>query len=212
MRYDRCRKLLGEDFERLQKAKILILGVGGVGGHALDCLYRTGISDITIVDFDVYDESNKNRQIGSCAVGEKKVEHLAALYPGITPIYKKIDIEWIDNFDFDSFDLILDAIDDIKPKVHLIQKHYKKMITTTGSAKRLDPSKIEYISLWKTHGDPFAKKIRDELKKKRFSKNIKVVFSSEQPRCKELGSFIGVTGSFGLKMCSVAIEKLLGKQ
>ena len=75
MRFQRCKMLFGEDnFKKLQQAKILILGVGGVGSYALDCLYRSGVSDITILDFDVYDESNQNRQIGSEAVGMVKVE------------------------------------------------------------------------------------------------------------------------------------------
>ena len=66
MRYERSRMLLGEDFEKLQGAKILLLGVGGVGSFCLDCLVRSGINDITIVDFDTYDESNLNRQLCYC--------------------------------------------------------------------------------------------------------------------------------------------------
>lgn len=71
-RYERVKPLFGDDFEKLQKSKVLLLGVGGVGGHCLDALYRTGIADITIVDFDTYDITNQNRQIGSDAIGEKK--------------------------------------------------------------------------------------------------------------------------------------------
>jgi tRNA A37 threonylcarbamoyladenosine dehydratase len=209
MKHKRCKDLFGDNFSKLQKSKIIILGVGGVGGYALDCLYRSGIEDITIVDFDRFEASNQNRQIGSDAIGKVKVEHLKSLYPNITAIEQKIDIEWIDSFDMTSYDLILDAIDDIKPKVHIIKKYYKKLISTTGSAKRVDPTKIEYINIFKTYNDPFAKKIREELKKHRFNKNFKVIFSSELAQCKELGSFVGVTGSFGLTMCSIAIQKLL---
>ncbi len=209
MRFDRCKKLFGDNFEKLQHSKIIILGVGGVGGHALDCLYRSGVQNITIVDFDQYEATNQNRQIGSDTLGIYKVEQLAQLYPGIIPIQTKITKEFIDNHNFDQYDLILDAIDDIRPKVHLIKKFYKKLISTTGSAKRIDPSKIEYIDIFKTHNDPFAKKIREELKKEGFKKNFKVIFSSEIPKCKDMGSFIGVTGSFGLHMCSLAIQKLI---
>ena len=211
MRFDRCKKLFGNDFEKIQNAKIIILGVGGVGAHALDCLYRSGLQNITIVDFDKYEPSNQNRQIGSEALGQYKVDHLATLYPNITPIQTKITQEFIDEHNFDQYDLILDAIDDIKPKVHLIKKYHKKLISTTGSAKRIDPSKIQYIDIFKTHSDPFAKKIREELKKIGFRKSFKVIFSSEEPKCKEMGSFIGVTGSFGLHMCSLAIQKILNK-
>ena len=111
-----------------------------------------------------------------------------------------------------SYDLILDAIDDIKPKIELIKRYYKKLISTTGSAKRIDPTKIEYINIFKTYNDPFAKKIRDLLKKERFNKNFKVIFSGELGRCKEMGSFVGVTGSFGLAMCSITIQKLLSEK
>jgi len=211
LRYARCEKLFGDDFSKLQSAKILILGVGGVGSFAMDCLYRTGITNITIVDYDIFDETNQNRQIGSDAVGSVKVDHLKTLYPTVEAINEKIDLEWIENFDFDKYDLILDAIDDIKAKVDLIKRYHKKLISTTGSAKRIDPTKIEYVNIFKTYNDPFARKIRDELKKANFNKNFKVVFSSENPNCKDLGSFVGVTGSFGLTMCSIAIKKLLSE-
>lgn len=212
LKYARCEKLFGDDFSTLQTAKIIILGVGGVGGFALDCLYRTGITNITIVDYDTFDETNQNRQIGSDALGVVKVEHLQKLYPNVKAINQKIDLEWIENFPFDKYDLILDAIDDIKQKVALIKRYYKKLISTTGSAKRIDPTKIEYINIFKTFNDPFARKIRDELKKANFNKNFKVVFSSENPNCKDLGSFVGVTGSFGLTMCSIVIKKLLSEK
>ena len=212
MKHNRCKLLFGDDFSKLINAKIIILGVGGVGGHALDCLYRSGLEDITIVDFDTYEETNQNRQIGSDAIGKVKVEHLKTMYPNITAISKKIDLEWVESFDMSSYDLILDAIDDIKPKVQLIKKYYKKLISTTGSAKRTDPTKIEYINIFKTYNDPFAKKIRELLKKERFNKNFKVIFSSELAQCKEMGSFVGVTGSFGLTMCSITIKKLLSEK
>jgi tRNA A37 threonylcarbamoyladenosine dehydratase len=144
-------------------------------------------------------------------LGVYKVEHLKTLYPNIEAINQKIDLEFIDKFDFDSYDIILDAIDDIQPKIQLIKRYYKKLISTTGSAKRTDPFKIEYINIFKTYNDPFARKIRDALKKERFNKNFKVIFSSQNPQCKEMGSFIAVTGSFGLMMCSIAIEKLRQK-
>jgi tRNA threonylcarbamoyladenosine dehydratase len=209
MKYDRCKKIFGDKFVLLENSKIIILGVGGVGGHALDCLYRSGITNITIVDYDCYELSNQNRQIGSEAIGVNKVEHLKTLYPKIKTINTKINIQWLEDNSLDNYDLILDAIDDIKPKVWIIKQYYKKLISTTGSAKRIDSTKIQYINIWKTTNDPFAKKIREELKKIRFNKNFKVIFSDELPQCKELGSFVGVTGSFGLAMCSKAIEKIL---
>ena len=213
MKYDRTKKLFGEDvFEKFKDVKLILLGVGGVGSFALDALYNTGITNITIVDFDTYEESNLNRQMGSQGnIGRIKVEALKEKYPSVTPIHVKITPEWIDNFDFSSYDYILDAIDDVRPKVHLIKKYFTKVISTSGGAKRIDPSKIEYISIWDTYNDPFIKKIRTELKAQGFKKKFKVIFSSENPNCLEKGSFEGVTGSFGLMMASVTVQKLIKK-
>ena len=213
MKYDRTKKLFGDEtFNKFQDTKLLLLGVGGVGSFALDALYNTGITNITIVDFDTYEESNMNRQLGSVGnIGRVKVDVMKEKYPNVIAISERITTEWIDKFDFSSYDYILDAIDDVKPKVHLIQRHYKKIITTSGGAKRIDPSKIEYKSIWDTFNDPFIRKIRTELKQKGFKKKFKVIFSSENPLCIEKGSFEGVTGSFGLMMASVTIQKILSK-
>lgn len=201
--------VLGEErFEALRHKKVLLFGVGGVGGHCLDALYRTGVKDITIVDYDTYDITNQNRQIGSEAEGEIKVFRLAQLYPGITPIHVRVDEEFLKNFDFEPYDIVLDAIDDVKAKIGIIRRSYKKLISSMGSAKRLDPTKIEYISIWKTHGDALAKKVRDELKRMNFKPDFKVIFSSEVPQCTDKGSFVGVTGAFGLTLAAKAIERL----
>ncbi|BAF72260.1 tRNA cyclic N6-threonylcarbamoyladenosine(37) synthase TcdA [Sulfurovum sp. NBC37-1] len=211
MRYERCRMLFGdEDFEKLQKAKVLILGVGGVGSYTLDCLYRSGVQDITILDYDVFDETNQNRQIGSEAVGEVKVEALEKLYPGVKIINHKMDIAWVASFDFDPYDIIIDAADTTKVKIEVAKKCYKKLIMALGSAKRYDTNKIEVSSIWKTHGDALARKIRNELKKAKFDRNFTVVFSPEEDRCKEKGSCVAVTGAVGLTVCSEAIKRILG--
>ncbi len=209
MKYQRCQLLFRDDLTTLQQAKVILFGVGGVGSFCLDALIRTGICDVTIVDFDTYDETNQNRQIGSDLVGAIKVERLRELYPTVTPIHVKVTPQWIENFDFDPYDVVLDAIDDIPAKVALALKCHKKLISATGSAKRIDPTKIEVATIWKTQGDALAKKFRDELKKKRFSKNFRVIFSQEQVLCTEKGSFVGVTGAFGLTLCAEAIKKIL---
>ena len=174
---------------------------------------RSGVNAITIVDFDTYDESNLNRQLWSeHHVGESKVVALQTHYPRIDIIEARIDEAWIASFDFGPYDLVLDAIDDTQAKLALAQKCYKKLISATGSAKRLDPSKIEVGTIWTAHGDRFASKLRYELKKRRFSKKYPVVFSSEPPRVKVKGSFMGVTASFGLAMCSLAVRRLIGSK
>ena len=209
MRYTRCKELFGDDFGKLQKAKVLILGVGGVGSYILDCLYRSGVSDITIVDFDTFDVSNQNRQIGSEFVGESKVDIFARLYPSISTINAQIDTQWVDEFDFVPYDIVVDAQDTTKVKIALAKKCYKKLIMSVGSAKRYDASKIEVATIWKTHGDALARKIRNELKKAKFDRNFLVVFSPEEDRCKGSGSFVGVTGSFGLMICSEVVKRVL---
>ena len=210
MRHTRTKLVFGEETHaKLQNANILLLGVGGVGSFCLDCLYRSGVRHITIVDFDRYDVTNQNRQMHSeNHEGELKVEALKTHYPEVIAISDKITPEWVEAFDFSSFDLILDAIDDMRAKLALIQKCYPKLISSVGSAKRLDPTKIEVRSIWKTEGDPFASKIRNELRKRKFKGDFSCISSSELPRIKEKGSFVAVTGSFGLAMCSLALRRI----
>ncbi len=208
MRYDRCRKLFGEDFAKIQRAKVLLLGVGGVGGYALDCLYRSGVHDITIVDNDTYETTNQNRQIGSEAIGIKKTEHLATLYPGIQTLDVRMDMAWVEAFDFEPYDVILDAIDTTRVKIEIAKKHYRKLIMSLGSAGRIDPTQIQTVSIWKSQGDPLARKIRNELKKARFDRNFTVVFSPETVQGELKGSFVGVTGAFGLTLCAEAIKEI----
>jgi tRNA A37 threonylcarbamoyladenosine dehydratase len=208
-RFARTRLLFDKNFDKLQSKNILLLGVGGVGGFCLDSLYRTGIQNITIVDFDKFEITNQNRQIGSEAIGVVKVDRMKELYSGIKGYNLKITPEWVEKFDFEPFDLIIDAIDDMPAKVAIAQKCSHKLISSMGGAKKLDPTKIEIVDIWKTHTDGLAKKFRSELKKVGFNKKFDVVFSSELPNCKELGSFVGVTGSFGLTLSSLAIKKLL---
>ncbi|MDD6055453.1 MAG: ThiF family adenylyltransferase [Helicobacter sp.] len=216
-RFTRTRLLFKEDgFHALQNAKVLLLGVGGVGSFALDCLYRSGIGEIHIVDYDCFDITNQNRQIGALkGVGKKKVEILAQIYSGINPLDSKITQEWIDNFDFSKFDIVIDAIDDIEAKIAIALKIANKkdstptLLSSTGSAKKLDPSKIQFTSIWKSYGDKFARKFREGLKKNNFKGDFFVAFSAEEPKCKELGSFSGVTASFGLRLASEAVALIL---
>ena len=212
MRYERIKPLLKDDFSKLQNAKIILFGVGGVGSFCLDCLYRSGVKDITIVDFDSYDETNQNRQMWSeLHNGENKVESLKKHYLDIKIINIQIDEEWIREFDFDEYDLVLDAIDDTKSKLALAQKSYKKLISSFGSAKRLDSTQIKVDDIWKSYGDKFGSKIRYELRKRGFNKKYRVVFSSEEAKIKEKGSCMAVTAGFGLAMCSEAIKILREK-
>jgi tRNA A37 threonylcarbamoyladenosine dehydratase len=204
MRYDRCKKLFSK-FHKLEDLKILIAGVGGVGGYALDCLVRSGVKNITIVDFDTFDTTNQNRQIGSEFTGKKKVEVLSKMY-NVKGIDLKLTPENIKTLNLKDYDIVIDAIDDINAKIALILNAYPKIISSMGAAKRIDPTKIRIDSIWKTNTDPFAKKIRDKLKKEKFKGDFKVVYSIEKPINCNMGSFVGVTGAFGFALCSEVLK------
>jgi tRNA A37 threonylcarbamoyladenosine dehydratase len=204
MRFDRCKKLFSK-FHKLQNLKILIAGVGGVGGYALDCLVRSGVKNLTIVDFDTFDITNQNRQIGSEFIGQKKVEVLSKMY-NIKGIDLKLTSENIKTLNLKEYDIVIDAIDDINAKIALILNAYPKIISSMGAAKRIDPTKIKIDSIWKTNTDPFAKKIRDRLKKEKFNGDFKVVYSIEKPINCDMGSFVGVTGAFGFALCSEVLK------
>lgn len=210
MKYERIEQLLGDDFSKIKNAKILLLGVGGVGGHCLDCLIRSGVTDITIVDYDTYDESNQNRQLWSeLHEGELKTQALQKHYPSIKIINVKVEELWVKEFDFSEYDVVLDAIDNTRAKLALAQACYRKLISSFGSAKRLDPTKVQVADIWKSAGDPLGKKIRRELTRRRFKSKYKVVFSSEEAvQIDTKGSFIGVTATFGFVMCSEALKKI----
>ncbi|PHS57375.1 MAG: tRNA cyclic N6-threonylcarbamoyladenosine(37) synthase TcdA [Sulfurimonas sp.] len=210
MKYERIKQLLKDDFKKLEDAKILLLGVGGVGAHCLDCLIRSGVKDITIVDYDTYDKTNQNRQLWSeLHEGELKTKALKKHYADIKVINVKVEEPWVKEFDFSQYDVVLDAIDNTRAKLALAQACYKKLISSFGSAKRLDPTKVQVADIWKSAGDPLGKKIRRELKRRKFKSKYMVIFSSEEAVVSEgKGSFIGVTATFGLTMCAEAIKKI----
>lgn len=207
-RFTRSKWLFGDDFEILQNSKILVCGCGGVGGVCIDALKRSGVGKITIIDYDTFDVTNQNRQLYSSEVGRLKTEVFSEIYPDLEAINVKLSPEFIENFDFSEFDLVIDCIDDVPSKVALALKCHKKLISSMGGAKRTDPGKIAVASIFKTSVDPFARKIRNELKKLKFRGDFKVVFSTEEPQCKNLGSFMGVTATFGLFLASLAVKKL----
>ena len=208
-RFTRSRWIFGDKFQKLQDSKVLVCGCGGVGGVCIDALYRSGVGHITAIDCDKFDITNQNRQIGSENIGEYKTDVFARLYPGLKTLNLKLTPSVISEFDFSEFDLIIDCIDDIPAKVAIAKICSKRLLSSMGGAKRLDPTKIKVASIWKTTNDPFARKIRYELKKAGFKGDYKVVFSTEAPNCVNLASFIGVTASFGLNLASLAVNRLI---
>ena len=212
MRYTRVKWLVGdENYEKISMTRVLIFGLGGVGGICTDALFRTGFTKLTLIDADSFETTNLNRQIHSEYIGENKAEVFAKIYQA-KGIVAKIDEEFLSTFDLSKFDLIIDAIDDIPAKVALANKiDFKKQIfiSSTGGARKLDPTLIKTTSIFKTYGDALAKKFRYELRKSGFKGDFDVVFSNEEAKCKNLGSFMGVTASFGLTLASLALKKVL---
>ncbi|HEB8434348.1 TPA: ThiF family adenylyltransferase [Campylobacter jejuni] len=208
-RFTRIKWLVGEEkFQKISQTKVLVCGLGGVGGICVDALYRSGFQNLTLIDADKFEITNQNRQIHSENLGEEKAKVFARIY-NAKGIVSKIDNEFLANFDLSEFE-----IDDIPAKValaNLIDFKRQIFISSTGGARKLDPTRIKTTSIFKTHGDALAKKFRYELRKSGFKGNFDVVFSDEEAHCKDLGSFMGVTASFGLALASLALRKVLAR-
>ncbi|MCR2064054.1 tRNA threonylcarbamoyladenosine dehydratase [Campylobacter helveticus] len=213
-RFTRVKWLVGnENFEKIAKTRVLIFGLGGVGGICTDALFRTGFTKLTLIDADSFENTNLNRQLHSEHIGEKKAKVFEKIY-NAKGIVAKVDGNFLNEFDLSEFDLIIDAIDDIPAKVALAMRVDLKrqiFVSSTGGARKLDPTRIKTTSIFKTHGDALAKKFRYELRKVGFKGDFDVVFSDEEAKCKDLGSFMGVTASFGLALASLALRKVLDK-
>lgn len=211
-RFTRVKWLIGEElFDKIATLKVLVFGLGGVGGFCVDALYRTGFKDFTFIDEDSFEATNLNRQLHSEHIGQAKAEVFSRIYGG-KGIVKRVDNAFLSEFSLQEFDIIIDAIDDIPAKVAivgLVDTQKQIFVSSTGGARKLDATKIAIAPLCKTHGDALAKKFRYELKKAGLKADFEVVFSDEKPICKELGSFMGVTGAFGLALASLALRKVI---
>jgi len=212
-RFTRVKWLIkDENFEKITKTKVLVCGLGGVGGMCIDALFRTGFKNFTFIDADFFEITNQNRQLHSEKLNENKADVFAKIY-NAKGIVSKIDENFLNSFDLSEFDLVIDCIDDIPAKVALaLRINFNKQIfiSATGGARKLDPTRIRIGDIFKTHGDALAKKFRYELRKAGFKGNFDVVYSDEDPLCKNLGSFMGVTACVGLTMASLALSKVLG--
>lgn len=213
-RYTRVSWLIGDEMLRiLGQLKVIIFGLGGVGGICVDALYRTGFKDFTFVDADSFESTNLNRQLHSEYVGEAKARVFERIYGGIG-IVACVDEGFLREFKLSNFDIIIDTIDDIPAKVALVgavDLQRQIFVSSTGGARKLDPTRIKIAPLGKSYGDALAKKFRYELKKAGLKADFEVVFSDEKPLCRELGSFMGVTASFGLALASLILRKVLEK-
>ena len=190
---DRLELILDKNIiEKFKTAKVLIIGIGGVGGYALECLVRSGFENIAIVDKDIIDKSNLNRQIISLNsnINENKVDVAKKRVIDINPncninsVNEFILEDNIDLLNLSSYDYIIDACDTITTKILLIDycnKNNIKLISCMGTGNRFDSTKLNIMKLNKTNNDPLAKNIRRILREKNIKANPFVVASSELP-------------------------------
>jgi len=192
--FERLIGLIGEEkLKEIERKKVLLIGVGGVGSYALEALIRNGFFDITIVDFDIIDLSNLNRQLmtDSTNIGKYKVDEAKKRALLINPniniqtINEKLNKENLRNLLNQNFDYIIDACDTLDVKFALMENsiHYSyKLISSMGTAKKIDPTKLEITTLDKTNNDPIARLLRNKVRKAHINKKIYVVSSTEVPK------------------------------
>lgn len=211
------------DINKLKDKTVLIVGIGGVGGYALEAIARSGINNIIIVDNDVVDITNLNRQIISNLnnVGCKKIEVAKERVLGINKECNVItydlfldDKNIYDIIDNHQIDYIIDACDTMIVKKELIRiskKRNIKLITSMGTANKMHPEKLEIMDIRKTEYDPVAKLIRKMIKDEKINGKVMCVCSKEVPiKNKKLGSNAFVPATAGLLLASYVINDIVG--
>lgn len=211
--------LTNDQINKLNKAKVAIFGLGGVGGYTLEALVRMGINSFIIVDGDTYEESNLNRQLLSTTktIGLYKTDvwesHIKEINPDAKVVSYNIFYDENSNIGLSDVSIIIDAIDDVKAKVLLIKKAKElniPIISMMGAGNRLYSS-FMVTDIYKTSIDPLAKKMRKLLKEEGINK-LTVVSSSVNPIKTDtttIGSISYVVASAGLKLAEGAIDILL---
>ena len=189
----RTRLLLGEDkTERLHRAHVLVVGLGGVGAYAAEMLCRAGVGHLTLVDADTVQPTNLNRQLPALhsTLGQPKAEVLAERFRDINPevqldvrpvFLKDEDIPAL--LDATSYDFVVDAIDTLAPKCHLIAEALRrrlKIVCSMGAGAKSDITQIGFADLWETYHCGLSKAVRKRLQKMGVRHKVPVVFSTEQ--------------------------------
>lgn len=190
--YSRTELVIGNDaVEKLKNSSVLLFGVGGVGGAALEALARSGVGTIDIVDNDKFSVSNLNRQILSTVdnIGRYKVDVASGRVKSINPdvtvnCYRVFYLpETAGEFDFSKYDYVIDAVDTMSAKVDIVLRAKREgvpVISSMGCGNRMDPSKLKITDIYKTAMDPLAKIMRKKMKENRVKK-LTVLVSDEQP-------------------------------
>lgn len=221
--FERTIKLIGEEnFNQISNKTVAIIGIGGVGGFAVEALIRSGITSIIIVDYDTIELTNLNRQIISDQnhIGYFKVDQMEKRIYDINPqvkvtkIYDKLSIDNLEELFKYSFDYLIDACDTISVKQELIKRcldNNIKIISCMGTGNKLNPSLLEITDIHKTSYDPIAKKIRKYLKDNSIHKKVPVVYSKEQNKKFEgsIPSMIFVPATAGLLCANYVIKDII---
>ncbi len=237
--FSRVNRLIGdESAENIQRKRIILFGVGGVGSWCAECLVRTGVMDITIVDTDIVSVSNINRQLMATTktVGQVKVDALKTRLLDINPnarinaVQKLFTQENAKCFNLDSYDYIIDAIDSLKDKAVLILEACKTgavFFSSMGAALKIDPTRIRVAEFWKVTGDPLARALRRKFKSQNIfpKRKFLCVFSdellqnkgetNENPDDNKLiqkaqinGSLAHITAIFGCSLAGMVIKHI----
>lgn len=190
--FSRLELLLGKEvLKKISTKKVLIFGLGGVGGNVCDALARSGICNFTIVDNDIINITNINRQLiaNLDTIGRLKVdvmeEHLKSINKDIIVTKKNLFYlpENAEEIDLRDYDYVIDAIDTVSAKIDIITRcitNHIPIISALGCGNKLNPTMLEVTDLSKTEYDPLAKVMRRELKKRGIT-HLKVVYSKEEP-------------------------------
>jgi tRNA A37 threonylcarbamoyladenosine dehydratase len=230
----RTRLLVGDNgIDILEKSHVLIVGLGGVGSYAAEAICRAGVGQMTIVDGDVVDPTNRNRQLQALATthGMSKAalmeERLLQINPAVklTVIAEFQDPEMVIELLKQPFDYVIDAIDSISPKLHLIKTAKEmghKIISSMGAGGKMDPTQLKVVDISKTFNCPMAYYLRKRLKALGIYKGVKAVFSTELPlrdsimrtdgtnfKKSAFGTISYIPAVFGMTCASVVIRDLI---
>ena len=221
--HERTALLIGEQgLETLRQSKVAVFGIGGVGGYAVEALGRAGIGSLDLIDKDVVDETNLNRQIIALhsTIGKDKVEVMASRLKDINPdivvnTHKVFYLpENADDFDLTQYDYIIDAIDNVTAKLELASRAAAAgtpLIASMGTGNKTDAGGFRVMDITETSGCPVAKVMRKELKNRDIH-HIKVDYSADAPlKNRPPGSIAFVPPVAGLMMAGEVVRELLKK-
>lgn len=237
--FNRTELLLGKEaLESICRKRVIIFGVGGVGSWCAECLVREGIMHLTLVDSDLVCITNCNRQLmaTSKTIGEPKVEalrnRLMEINPdaNITTIQKRYSEENKDEFELETYDYVIDAIDSLKDKISLIVNTLSNkpvLFSSMGAALRLDPTKVKVSEFWKIKGDPLAAAMRSSMRRHKVfpARKFLCVHSEEQPlpnlgkathdesqtfgKVQTNGSLAHITAIFGMTLAGLVVQHIV---